>query len=149
MGKYEPIARKLRQASNDELCISLSEIEEILKFNLPPSARKHRAWWSNSYKGNHSQAQGWIGAGWETRDIDLAKHSIRFVRTAKAGRMPRDNDNMELWDKARRYTGITDRAELERAAAEALIRQHALEELIKMGGTMPDFKAAPRTRDFA
>jgi hypothetical protein len=149
MGKYEPIARKLREASNDELSLSLSEIEDILKFKLPPSARKHRAWWSNSYKGNHSQAQGWIGAGWETRDIDMTKQSVRFVRTAKAGRMPRDRENMDLWDKARQYSGISDRTALERAAVEALIRQHAVEELIKLGGTMPDFKAAPRRRDFA
>ncbi len=146
MGKYEPIARKLKQASNDEYCASLSEIEEILGFKLPASARKHRAWWSNSYKGNHSQAEGWIGAGWETRDIDVKRERVRFVRTEGAGRSHRGLNNLDLWDKARSLTGIHDRMELEAAAVRALLQQVAVEELIKLGGTMPDLVIPARER---
>ncbi len=146
MGKYEPIARMLKQASNDEYCASLREIEEILGFKLPASARKHRAWWSNSYKGNHSQAQGWIGAGWETRDIDMQREQVRFVRTKGAGRSHRRLNNLDLWDKARSLTGITDRMELEAAAVRALLQQFAAQELAKLGGTMPDLVVPPRER---
>jgi hypothetical protein len=146
MGKYKPIARKLTQASNDELCISLSEIEDILQFKLPPSARKHRAWWSNSYKGNHSQAEGWISVGWETRDIDIKHERIRFVKTSAAGRSNRNLENLELWDKAKSLTGINDRMELEAAAVRALIQRVAALELAKLGGTQPNASAAPRER---
>jgi hypothetical protein len=30
---------------------------------LPPSAHRHRAWWSNERKGNHVQAAAWLEAG--------------------------------------------------------------------------------------
>jgi hypothetical protein len=146
MGKYEPLARLLSETSNDELSASFGDVEDILGFKLPPSARDHRPWWANSYKGSHSQAQGWIGAGWETRDIDMKRERVRFVRTGSAGRSNRGFENLGLWDKARSLTGITDRMELEVAAVRALIQQTAAHELAKLGGTMPDAKAAPRER---
>lgn len=146
MGKYEPLARKLGQTSGDEFSASFSDIEKILGFRLPPSAREHRPWWANSYKSGHSQAQGWIGAGWETRDIDLQREQVRFVRAQRVGRSIREQDDLDLWAKASAMTGIIDRHQLEAAAVHALIQQTAAGHLARLGGTMPDAKAAPRER---
>ena len=146
MGKYEPLARKLNQTSDDALDVSFTEIEKILGFSLPPSARGHRPWWANSYKGGHSQAQGWIGAGWETRDIDLKRERVRFVRTGGGRQLHQMVGATDLWEKASVLTGISDRRELESAAAHALIQQAAQQQLARLGGTMPDASAAPRER---
>ena len=146
MGKYEPLASRLKDTSSDVFDANFEQIEEILKFKLPPSARRHRTWWGNCFKGTHSQAKGWIDAGWETREIDLKNEVVRFERTYNAVRADRDISNVDLWDKARGFTGISDRKVLEKAAVEALIRQAAIEQLIALGGTMPGFKSAPRRR---
>lgn len=149
MGKYESLAKHLKRLPRDEWDASFDEIEEVLDFELPPSARRHRSWWGNSYRGNHSQAEGWIGAGWETRDIDLPKGKVRFERTARGGRKDTSGKLLELWRKASEISGITDRAELERAALTSFIRREAAKRVIAMGGTMPDFQPAPRERPFA
>lgn len=146
MGKYEPLARKLGQASGDEFSASFGEIETILGFRLPPSAREHRPWWANSYKGGHSQAQGWISAGWETRDIDMRRERVRFVRAKHVARPIDAPGNDDLWAKASTMTGISDRHALEAAAVRALIQQSAAESLAKLGGSMLDAAAAPRER---
>lgn len=145
MGKYDPLARKLGQTSGDEWEASFAEIEQVLCFKLPPSARKHESWWSNSSR-SHSQAQGWLAAGWVTTRIDRKNERIRFERTGIGGRKPRTSENLQLWETAREITGISDRIELEEAAVRALIQLCAAERLSRLGGTMPDAMAAPRER---
>lgn len=146
MGKYEPLAKHLKGLPLDEWVAPIEEIEEVLGFELPPSARRHRSWWGNSYRGNHSQTEGWIAAGWETRDVDLPNGKVRFEK--RAGRRETGSDIQELWRKAREISGIVDGEELERAALTCFIQREAAKRLIAMGGTMPDFKPAPRERPF-
>lgn len=148
MGKYEPLADFLKEFKGDAWDASFSEIEKILRFKLPPSAHEHRAWWANQYRGNHSQANGWIEAGWETREIDQRSGRVRFERTKRAGRKDRLLSDHELWLQAERISGITDRKELERAAVTALVQREAARSLALMGGTMPDAAAPPRERPF-
>ena len=79
-----------------EWCTTFGEIEAILGFRLPDSARLHRPWWSNSKKGNgHSHALAWQAAGWRTRKVDLEAETLVFAysagteaRTGKADRKP-------------------------------------------------------------
>jgi len=146
MGKYEPLAKHLKGLPLDEWVAPLDEIEDVLGFDLPPSARRHRSWWGNSYRGNHSQAEGWIGAGWETRDIDLRAGKVRFERSERAGRREVGSDIQELWRKASEISGISDQAELEKAAVTSFIQREAGRRLIAMGGSMPDAQAPPRRR---
>lgn len=146
MGIYEPLARKLGQTNSDEFDASFGEIEQILGRALPQSARKHRPWWGNNQKGGHSQAQAWIGAGWETRDVDLGRQRVRFVRTAGKRGGTSENADLDLWSKAQFLTGISDRRQLEEAALRALIQQAAAGGLARLGGTMPDAISAPRER---
>ena len=153
MGKYEPLGDHLRALQGDSWNANFGEIESVLGFRLPKSARDHRAWWSNHSGGNHSQAAVWVEAGWETRDIDQKREKIRFERVRRAGgpRSPSAvpiESNRDLWAKAARITGIKDRSELEQAAARALIQREAARALVLMGGTDVDAASAPRARPF-
>ena len=60
------------------------EIESIIGFELPASARLHRPWWANQRGGNgHSQALAWSVAGWETADVDMDAETL-LLRPQKA-----------------------------------------------------------------
>ena len=148
MGKYQPLAEFLKDFKNDSWDASFSEIERVLGFKLPPSAHEHRAWWANQYRGGHSQAQGWINAGWETREIDQRRGRVRFERSRRAGIGSRGLSGRDQWAEAQRLTGVHDRAELERLAVAALIEREAARALALMGGTSPAAESAPRERPF-
>ena len=70
MGKYDQLRGKLeaQPASLRAYSLSFQQIEDVLGKPLPPSARAHRPWWSNS---RHVQAQAWQAAGWEVDSVDL------------------------------------------------------------------------------
>lgn len=144
MGKYEPLAHYLKSCTDDSWNATFAQIEEKLGFTLPRSAREHRAWWSNQKNGNHSQTAGWQNAGWETREVDLVRGLVRFERdnSAEVQREPAS----DLWERARRITGIVDRDELIVAALNALIQREAAKSLITLGGSDPKAEAAPRRR---
>ena len=52
----------------------------------------------------------------------------------------------ELVEEARRLTGIKEKTALIRAGLEALIAREVARRLAALGGTQPDFEAAPRRR---
>ena len=85
-GKYAPLYRQLLSAHPEpEWRTTFDEIEAILGFRLPDSARLHRPWWSNSKKGNgHSHSLAWQAAGWRTREVDLKAETLVFVRREDA-----------------------------------------------------------------
>lgn len=145
MGKYEPLSRYLAKVEQDSWEASFGEIERILGFDLPASAREHRAWWANNRRGNHSQTEGWLSAGWETRDVNQSNRRVRFERNRKSaagGQKPL----RDLWRQAAELSGIDDREELERRAVTTFIHIEAGRQLIALGGTMPDLKVPPRER---
>lgn len=80
MSKYEPLARHLARLQHQSWRASFDEIERVLNFNLPESARKYNAWWANQSGPGHSQTAGWIDAGWKTSDLDLAAEKVTFSR---------------------------------------------------------------------
>ncbi len=85
-GKYAPlhdflIERFLLQRTEKEWKTTFSEIEQILEFKLPKSARIHRPWWANQGQGgNHSHALAWEMAGWRATGVDLATETLVFRR---------------------------------------------------------------------
>jgi len=79
--KYFPLYEHLRARPLTEWTASFAEIEEILGIPLPPSARKHSAWWSNSRVG-HDYAQSWLDAGFDTRRRDFVNEHVTFVPQA-------------------------------------------------------------------
>ena len=88
-GKYAPLYRHLSASCSVTWLASFGEIEAILGFRLPASARRHRAWWAN---GGHSQADAWLAAGWRTRSVDFGEETLVFERMAPARPDPDDED---------------------------------------------------------
>jgi len=64
-----------------EITLSFQQIEAVLDFDLPTSARKHRPWWANpSTPGDHPHTQAWLAAGWKVDTVDLDGKWVRFRR---------------------------------------------------------------------
>ena len=86
--KYAPLFRHLAALDTHRWPATFREVEAILGFSLPNSARIHRPWWSNQANGGHSHALAWHAAGWKTCAVDLVEESLVFERiedTALAG----------------------------------------------------------------
>lgn len=84
-GKYAPLHHHLEALKSDEWRTTFGEIENILGFNLPDSARIHRPWWANQgERGGHSHALAWEMAGWKTSQVDMPDETLVFVRVGAA-----------------------------------------------------------------
>ena len=80
-GKYAPLFDHLEQLRGTEWPATFGEIEKILGFSLPDSARIHRPWWANQgERGGHSHALAWEMAGWKTTQVDMAGERVVFVK---------------------------------------------------------------------
>jgi plasmid stability protein len=79
MPKYEPLTRYLEMQPGQEHSLTFAQVEAIIVGRLPPSAYKHRAWWSNNPQG-HVMAQAWVNAGWETSEVDMQGRKLVFRR---------------------------------------------------------------------
>lgn len=78
-GKYRRLYTHLCGLPTREWRTTFGEIESIVGFELPASARLHRPWWSNQRGGNgHSQALAWTVAGWETAEVDMDAETLLF-----------------------------------------------------------------------
>ena len=149
MGKYEPLSVHLEAASAGEWSATFEQVEQILGFPLPPSARRHREWWSNQLGAGHSQARGWQDAGWQVRKVDLNRETVTFRRRTSEDRasVTGSNETVEgLFERASGYLGTEDREKILQEALRALCDREAARRLALMGGTMPDLKVPPRRR---
>lgn len=145
MSSYQPLADHLSRRKGDVWDATFDEVERALGRPLPRSAYRHNAWWANQNGPGHSQTHGWRSAGWKTSKLDLEGRRVRFERE----RSPRPAlacSEKELVEQAMAVSGITDRESVVREALRAFIKRETARGLIEMGGTMPDFEAAPRRR---
>jgi len=83
MSKYEPLETFLKNKGLTRIRMSFGEIEALIHDKLPPSARKHRAWWSNN-PSNSVITHAWLGAGYRTAEVDLGGEKVTFVRSERA-----------------------------------------------------------------
>ena len=96
-GKYHRLYTHLCSFPAQEWRTTFREIESIVGFELPPSARLHRPWWSNQSGGNgHSQALAWSIAGWETADVDMDAETL-LLRPRKRPEATRTLSLDEVW----------------------------------------------------
>ena len=80
-GKYAPLYDHLEKLRGAEWPATFNEIEKILGFSLPDSARIHRPWWANQgERGGHSHALAWEMAGWKTNRVDMTGERLVFVK---------------------------------------------------------------------
>ncbi|WP_063860195.1 DUF6884 domain-containing protein [Paenibacillus sp. Soil724D2] len=68
-GKYTPLCTYLNTQEGSIIELMVDQLEELLGFALPTSAKQYRAWWANDV--THSQAKAWIFAGWEVDKVNL------------------------------------------------------------------------------
>lgn len=79
MSKYAPLTRHLAARNQARIQIDFAELERLLGFSLPPSARKHRAWWSNN-PSNSVMTKAWLAAGYQSEQVDLEAERLTFAR---------------------------------------------------------------------
>lgn len=82
MSKYSLFAKYLESISTNQITVRFSEFEEIISNKLPPTARKHRAWWANSISDStHTWANLWLDSGWMVSRVDMTEEYAIFSRT--------------------------------------------------------------------
>jgi len=79
MSYYEPLTKFLADRRLGEIMLTFRQLEGILGRSLPPSARKHQAWWANTT--SHSHAEAWLRLDWKTSKVDLTGERVTFART--------------------------------------------------------------------
>jgi hypothetical protein len=57
--------------------MKFTDIETLIGRTLPPSARRHRPWWSNN-ASNHVNTKAWLDAGYKTERVDLSAERLVF-----------------------------------------------------------------------
>ena len=77
--KYDPLRRYLEAHPAGETPMNFRDVERVLGFPLPDSARRHPAWWSNN-TGTHVGVRAWRDAGWKTSRVDIGSERVTFVR---------------------------------------------------------------------
>jgi hypothetical protein len=162
MSKYANLHQWLLEARGDRTPLTFFELETLLEFPLPASARTHRPWWANTASG-HSHASAWLDAGWRTADVDLVRERLVFERKP-AGRaqtaapppapaasptetvvIPRallSAEALRLLDELSRVTA-GDTA----SAAAALLNQAALERRLQQAMAAPDPAPVAETQE--
>lgn len=79
IGKYAALTRFLRMNGQRTIEMSFAEIENVLAFPLPPSARKYNAWWHEE-KNPRAQKIAWSEAGYFVRRYSTREERVVFQR---------------------------------------------------------------------
>ncbi len=119
--KYDPLSKHLESIGASAWHTTFQEIERILSFRLPASARNHRSWWHNNTIG-HPQAPAWMDIGWKTTDVDMSAETLVFRRgsmsapgtsASEAKRVPESVSQDNAPVKSPRSSGaLTDQSEM-------------------------------------
>ncbi len=76
--KYRKLAEYLLSSNETRVTLSYSQIEEILGFTLPDTARNFKpSFWANTR--THSYASSWMGVGYKAQ-IDPNNDNVTFVK---------------------------------------------------------------------
>ena len=89
MGKYHHLGEHLKRLDRARTHrLSFAQIETVLGFRLPASARAYQAWWANQLGPGHVQANAWLDNGWHTEGLSLDYGAVTF-RAVALPRAPR------------------------------------------------------------
>jgi len=92
MSKYDALTKHLASRVESRVQMSFADLEALLGFVLPASARSYRPWWANSAHG-HVQSKSWLEAGYQSEQVDLESERLVFVRLNAASPAPRNGDH--------------------------------------------------------
>ena len=87
MSKYDPLHNHLKEKGVREIPLSFREIESIVGAELPASARKYRAWWSNN-PGNSVMTHAWLTAGYRSAKVNLEGERVVFLKDENSAPSP-------------------------------------------------------------
>jgi DNA-binding transcriptional regulator YiaG len=125
--KYTPLFDFLENCEEDQVTLTLTQIEEMMGAQLPPSAWNQRGWWSNRSRGA-LQSFSWMEAGYLVETIDLDNEVIIFRKPIRSYKIERDED-IVLWNgelvKALRYHLGMSQSQL---AKELGVRQQTISD---------------------
>ncbi len=80
MTKYEALGSYLNHSDALQITLSFKDVERILDFKLPDTAKTHRDWWANKRMNSSRQCDSWLGAGWQVFFADLHRQEVTFIR---------------------------------------------------------------------
>ena len=76
MSKYNAI-RDLLRTKSGEVEILMSDLSNMIRGGLPPSAYTWGVWWNND-DATHVQSKSWAAAGYDA-EPDFLRKMVRFV----------------------------------------------------------------------
>lgn len=76
-GKYVSLTRYLDAQEGGYVPMTFENIEDVLGFELPESARRHQAWWANQGRG-HSLS--WLSAGYGVTALSVDEERLTFLK---------------------------------------------------------------------
>lgn len=82
MSKYGALGEYLRRQQREVVPMTFAQIEKVTGAKLPPSALKHRPWWSNNPQ-NSVMTKVWLEAGFESEQVDMSSRKLVFRRLRK------------------------------------------------------------------
>lgn len=76
--KYRGLAEYLLSSNETRVALSYTQIEDILGFALPDTARKFKqSYWANTE--THSYASSWMAVGYKAR-VDTESDTVTFIK---------------------------------------------------------------------
>ena len=84
MSKYAPLAAHLKESGRDSVAMSFEEVEAAISEPLPPSAYRHRSWWSNN-PNNNTSTRAWLDAGYKATEVDMKNRKLSFRKAPPEG----------------------------------------------------------------
>jgi hypothetical protein len=131
MSKYAPLTRHLKAFRTGHVAMAFGEVEAVLGFDLPKSARRHRPWWSNEAGGSHAQARAWLNAGFRVSEVDMEAERLVFVRL-NATDEPATTLDHPLWGALRGTVTIAPGVDLTEPLWDMEATERSLDQLAQM-----------------
>jgi hypothetical protein len=85
---------KFRAAFTNVVKLSFARIDGLIGSNLPMSAYRDPAWWSNTSSSIHVKA--WLGAGWEVQEVNLKEGYTTFKKVRNAAFKKSKHKKLEI-----------------------------------------------------
>lgn len=84
--KYDAITHYMKSNGGSQITLTFTQFDELLfpKSGLPHTAFTDRDWWANDYKHPEKGAYGWLNAGYEAVQVNLAKEYVVFNKLVKS-----------------------------------------------------------------
>lgn len=75
--KYQKLSEYFSKSTDSTIILTFYDIESIIGFALPDSAKKHKAAW---YEAGHSMPKAWSDSSYKIESLDLANQTVVFKK---------------------------------------------------------------------